>query len=123
MLNEADILLALRDCYDPTLPCNIVDLGQVRSILITPDLEAPGTNIPGVPQKHRIKIEITPTQTSEDAQAQLQAQIINRLAGLETISQTEVIVRDYPAWSPQQITPTGRRTLGLDGNPNLVQIR
>ena len=28
-----------------------------------------------------------------------------------------------PPWTPQQITPTGRRILGLDGNPNLVQIR
>ncbi len=123
MLTEADILLALRDCYDPTLPCNIVDLGLIHSIQITSDREAPGANIPGVPQKHRIKIEITPTQTDEPVQTQLQAQIINRLAGLETVSQTEVIVLDHPTWSPQQITPTGRRTLGLDGNPNLVQIR
>jgi metal-sulfur cluster biosynthetic enzyme len=123
MLTEADILLALRDCYDPTLPCNIVDLGLIHSIEVTPDREAPGTNIPGVPQKHIIKIEITPTQTTEAAESQLRAQIINRLAGLETISRTEVTLLGEPQWSPQQITPTGRRTLGLDGNPNLVQIR
>ena len=123
MLTEDDILTALRDCYDPVLPCNIVDLGLIHCIEVTPDREAPGANIPGVPQKHRVKIEITPTQTSEDAHSQLRAQIINRLAGLETVSQTEVIVRDYPAWSPQQITASGRRTLGLNGNPNLVQIR
>ncbi len=67
MLTESDILLALRDCYDPVLPCNIVDLGLIRSITITPDPEAPGANIPGVPQKHTIKIELTPTQTDEAA--------------------------------------------------------
>ncbi|MGD0446272.1 MAG: metal-sulfur cluster assembly factor [Edaphobacter sp.] len=123
MLTEADILLALRDCYDPELPCNIVDLGLIRSITITPDLEAPGANIPGAPQKHRIEIEIVPTQTAEAATAQLKAQIINRLAGLESVSQTKVVLLDHPAWSPQQITPAGRRILGLDGNPNLIQIR
>jgi metal-sulfur cluster biosynthetic enzyme len=123
MLTEADILLALRNCYDPVFPCNIVDLGLIRSIKITRDNEAPGTNIPGVPQKHRIAIELTPTQTDEAANAQLKAQIENRLAGLEAVGQTIVTLLEEPAWSPQQITPTGRKTLGLDGNPNLIQIR
>jgi metal-sulfur cluster biosynthetic enzyme len=123
MLTESDILLALRDCYDPVLPCNIVDLGLVRSINITPDLEAPGQNVPGVPQKHIVQIDLTPAQTDEAANAQLTAQIANRLAGLETINQTTITLLAEPAWTPLNITPIGRRTLGLDGNPNLVQIR
>jgi metal-sulfur cluster biosynthetic enzyme len=124
MLTESDILTALRDCYDPVLPCNIVDLGLVRAIEITPDLEAPGATIPGVPQKHRIQIQLTPTnQTDDDTNAQLQAQIVNRLAGLESVSQTSVVLLDKPAWTPLDITPAGRKTLGLDGNPNLIQIR
>jgi metal-sulfur cluster biosynthetic enzyme len=123
MLTESDILTALRDCYDPVLPCNIVDLGLIQSIHITPDPEAPGANIPGVPQKHLIHIELTPTQTDEAPNAQLEAQIVNRLAGLETISRTTITLLDAPTWSPLNITPTGRKTLGLDGNPNLIQIR
>jgi metal-sulfur cluster biosynthetic enzyme len=123
MLTEADVLTALRDCYDPVLPCNIVDLGLIRNIAVTQDLEAPGTHIRGVPRKHRIQIEIVPAQTNEAAAAQLKAQIINRLAGLEAVSQTEVVLLDQPAWSPLQITPQGRRILGLEGNPNLIQIR
>jgi metal-sulfur cluster biosynthetic enzyme len=123
MLTESDILTALRDCYDPTLPCNIVDLGLVRSIAITPDLEAPGATIPGVPQKHRIQIQLTPTNQTDDVKAQLQAQIVNRLAGLETVSQTRIVLLEKPAWTPLDITPAGRKTLGLDGNPNLIQIR
>jgi metal-sulfur cluster biosynthetic enzyme len=122
MLTEADILMALRDCYDPTYPCNIVDLGLIRSIQVAPDRQAPGQNIPGVPQKHKIQIALTPTQTDETQQAQLQAQIVNRLAGLETVSETTVTLLEEPAWTPQNITPRGRRTLGLDGNPTLVQI-
>jgi metal-sulfur cluster biosynthetic enzyme len=123
MLTEPDILSALRDCYDPVLPCNIVDLGLIRSIKITPDPEAPSNNIPGVPQKHKIQITLTPTQTDEAQLAQLQSQIRNRLGGLETVSQTTVTLLEEPAWTPQNITPVGRKTLGLDGNPNLVQIR
>jgi metal-sulfur cluster biosynthetic enzyme len=123
MLTESDILHALHDCYDPVLPCNIVDLGLVRSITITPDTEAPGANIPGVPQKHIIEISLTPTQTDEASHAQLNAQISNRLAGLETVIRTTVTLLDSPHWTPLNITPAGRKTLGLDGNPNLVQIR
>jgi metal-sulfur cluster biosynthetic enzyme len=123
MLTEQDILTALRDCFDPTLPCNIVDLGLVRSLYIAPDLEAPGTGIPGVPQKHRIHIELTLTNPTEEGAAHLTAQVRNRLAGLEEVGETDVTLVEEPAWTPQQITPAGRRILGLDGNPNLVQIR
>src|ERR1700678_4356533 len=120
MLTESAILTALRDCYRPAPPCNIVDLGLIRSISIKLDPEAPGANIPGVPQKHTIEIALTPTQTDEAATAQLESQIINRLAGLETISRTIITLLDHPIWSPLNITPTGRKTLGLDGNPNLI---
>lgn len=123
MLTEADILTALRDCYDPSLPCNIVDLGLIREIGVSSDPQAPGTGIPGVPQKHRIHIELTPTNPAEEVAAQLTAQIRNRLAGLEEAGETTIVLIDQPPWTPQQITPEGRRTLGLDGNPNLVQIR
>ena len=123
MLTESDILRVLRDCYDPVLPCNIVDLGLIRSIVIVPDIDAPGTHIPNVPQKHIIDISLTPTQNDETATAQLSAQISNRLSGLETVSRTNVILLDSPHWTPLNITPAGRKTLGLEGNPNLVQIR
>lgn len=119
---EQTIQAALRDCYDPTLPCNIVDLGIVESLTLTPDPEAPGATIPGVPQKFRVTITLTPTTQDEAANAQLTAQIQNRLAGLESILHTEVILLQNPIWTPQRITPAGRRLLGLEGNPNLIQI-
>jgi metal-sulfur cluster biosynthetic enzyme len=123
MLTESNILEALRDCFDPALPCNIVDLGLIRNLRITPDPEAPGAGIPGVPQKHRIQIELSLTNPTDEAAAQLTAQVRNRLAGLEEAGDATVTVVDEPAWTPQRITPIGRRILGLDGNPNLVQIR
>jgi metal-sulfur cluster biosynthetic enzyme len=123
MLSETTILTALRDCYDPELPCNIVDLGLVRATTVAPDPEAPGAGIPGVPQKHRIYIELVLTNPTEEAAVQLTAQIQNRLAGIEEAGETTVVILDEPKWTPQQITPGGRRTLGLDRNPNLVQIR
>jgi metal-sulfur cluster biosynthetic enzyme len=123
MLTESEIIAALRDCYDPELPCNIVDLGLVRSIAIAPDSDAPGAGISGVPQKHLVQIDLILTHPSDDAEAQVRAQIANRLAGLETVSQTTITLHAEPVWSPANITPAGRRILGLDGNPSLIQIR
>ena len=122
MLSAADIRSALRDCYDPALPCNIVDLGLVRSLSVLDDPDAPGAGIPGVPQKIRVHVTVTSTNPTDDAIAQLSAQIRNRLAGLEAVSRTEVFFELQPAWSPSDITPAGRRALGLAGNPTLVQI-
>ncbi len=123
MLSETDIFAALRDCYDPALPCNVVDLGLVRSVSIEADPEAPGAGISGVPQKHRVYVELALTNPTDEAAAQLTAQIQNRLAGIEEVGETTVIIVNSPPWTPQQITPAGRRILGLDGNPDLVQIR
>jgi metal-sulfur cluster biosynthetic enzyme len=123
MLTVDQIRAALRDCYDPAIPCNIIDLGLLQNIAIQPDLEAPGTGIPGVPQKHRVAVTLIPTSPDEAAEAQLSAQIANRLAGLESVSHTDVTMLRTPPWTPQDITPEGRKTLGLDGNPALVQIR
>ncbi|QNI36146.1 metal-sulfur cluster assembly factor [Edaphobacter albus] len=123
MLTEPDILIALRNCYDPTLPCNIVDLGLIRRIRVAPDPGAPGAGIPGVPQKHRIQIELVLSHPSEQTEAQITEQIRNRLAGMEEAGEVTTLIIPQPVWTPQQITPEGRRILGLDGNPNLVQIR
>ena len=118
-----EIHAALRDCYDLNLPCNIVDLGFVRALTVLEDLTAPGSGIPGVPPRHRVVVTLTPAQQDDTVEAHLRAQVLNRLAGLPTVSRAEVHFLYEPAWSPVRISPLGRRTLGLDGNRNLVQLR
>ena len=121
-MTEEHIRAALRDCYDPVLPCNVVDLGLVHRIDLAPDTDAPGSGIPGVPPKYRVHISLLRATEDEAASAQLIAQVANRLAGIEAISRTTVTQLADPVWSPQRITPAGRRLLGLDSNPHLVQI-
>jgi metal-sulfur cluster biosynthetic enzyme len=104
MLSEQDILTTLRDCFDPALPCNIVDLGLVRNLQITPDPEAPGAGIPGVPQKHLIQIELALINSTDEVAAQLTAQVRNRLAGLEERAAPPSSPSTIPPGS-QQITP------------------
>jgi metal-sulfur cluster biosynthetic enzyme len=113
-LTEADVLAALRDCYDPAVSLNIVDLGLVHSITIAPDPDAPGAGIPGVPTRHRVHVALIVVQivNPESDAAPLAAQIQNRLAAFETISHTEITLLSEPAWTPDRITPEGRTRLG-----------
>ncbi len=130
MLTQADILAALRDCYSPDIPLNIVDLGLVYSVAIALDPNAPGAGIPGVPPRHRVSIALTLAQIAdpESDAAPLISQIQNRLAAFETISQTDVSLLNEPAWNPGRISPAGRARLAnqLTSNQStnaLVQIQ
>jgi metal-sulfur cluster biosynthetic enzyme len=117
-VTEAIILAALRDCYPPEIPLNIVDLGLVHAISIACDPNAPGAGIPGVPPRHSVAVALTLAQIvdphTEDAEpeaAPLIAQIKNRLAAFETISRTEVTLLAEPTWTPDRITEEGRARL------------
>jgi len=118
MLSEADILDALRACYTRAnpyaRPIDIVDLGLIESISLSPDPDAPGTGIPGVPQKIRLTLTLIPPSPDEDAQAQLHAQIANRLAGLPNLSHTQIRFIETPIWTAARIAPEARRVLQLD---------
>ena len=85
-----NLLTALRDCYHPVLRRNIVELNLVRSATLSPDPYAPGASIPGVPQKSIAHVALTAPTSDDNANAQLLAQIENRLLGLPNISGVKI---------------------------------
>jgi metal-sulfur cluster biosynthetic enzyme len=95
-VTDEDLLRALRDCYDPILKRNIVDLGLIRSATLQEDHEAPGASIPGVGPRYSANVTLVATSADETAIAQLRAQIENRLAGLPQISRTTVTLLPTP---------------------------
>jgi len=97
-MDDTDLLPLLRDCYDPVLRRNIVDAGLIRSATLTRDDAAPGAGIAGIPPRYRATITLLAPGSDEAANAQLTAQIENRLLGLEAISQVTVAL--LPALFP-----------------------
>jgi len=92
-MTDTDLLHLLRDCYTPNTQRNIVDANLVRSATLTPDPHAPNlgsTAIPGVPRRYLARITLHAPNSDETANAQLAAQIENRLLGLPTISRVEL---------------------------------
>jgi hypothetical protein len=96
-MTDTDLQLALRDCYTPT-GRNLVDAGLLKSATLTPDIDAPGASIPGVPTRHIAAITLYAPGLDEAANSQLAAQIENRLLGIEAISRAHVTL--LPALFP-----------------------
>jgi metal-sulfur cluster biosynthetic enzyme len=107
-LTEEDIRNALRDVYDPELPVNIVDLGLVYSVALTPDPDAPG-----MMPKQKVVIDLTLTTPGCPSHTQITEQIRNRLAGLQEISESQVNLVWEPRWSPARISPEAQQKLGI----------
>jgi hypothetical protein len=96
-MTDADLLDALRDCFTPARR-DIVSAGLVRSARLTPDPDAPGANIPGVPARNVAHVALYAPSTDEAVNAQLVAQVENRLLGLEPIYRVELTL--LPALFP-----------------------
>jgi metal-sulfur cluster biosynthetic enzyme len=119
MLTEATILDLLKACYDLGnpfgKPANLVELGCVNELVLTPDRDAPGAGITGVPPRFQLRLTIAPTTADEDARAQLRAQVVNALAGVEQLSRTTLVLAE--GWTPARITAEGRQRLKPDAAP------
>jgi len=97
-MTDADLLTFLRDCYHPVLRRNIIDLDLVRSASLTADSNAPGANVPGVPQKFIAHLTLTAPTSDDTSNAHFVTQIENRLLGLPSISRVDLTL--LPAHFP-----------------------
>ena len=107
-LNEEDILTALRDVYDPEIPVNVVDLGLIYRVAVTPDPDAPGV-IP----KHRVEVDMSMTSPGCPAHGMIMDNVRNRLACIQEVGETQVNLVWEPTWGPERISEAARKQLGI----------
>jgi metal-sulfur cluster biosynthetic enzyme len=108
MLSEADIWNALRDCYDPEVKLNLVDLGLIYAVSTGPDRDS----TPAWPRQW-VKVTMTLTTQQCPASGLIFEQVNNRLAGIPDISKVEVDLVWEPKWTPHRISAVGRKQLGI----------
>jgi len=99
-LDRERILDALRQCYDPEIPINIVDLGLIYDV----QFDEPGNVI--------VKMTLT-TQGCPSALA-IPEQVKARVAALQEVRDINVEIIWEPPWNPSMISPAGRKVLGLE---------
>ena len=103
-LTEEVVWDALRQCFDPEIPVNIVDLGLIYSLGLTPEPDG----------QHRVNVTMTLTAPgcgmgptiARDAQA--------RIESLPGVIGAKVEIVWDPQWTPHMISPAGRKQMGLD---------
>ena len=107
-LTQDDVLSALRDCYDPEIPVNIVDLGLIYTVRLSQD-EHSKRAFP----RQRVEVEMTMTSQGCPAHTKIMEQVRNRLAGIPEISEAQVNLVWEPAWTPDRISQKAREQLGI----------
>ncbi len=102
-MDEEKVYDALRTCYDPEIPVNIVDLGLVYDLQITP--------LPRGGNRVDVKMTLTApgcgmgTAIAADARAK-----IEQLAG---VKEADVAVVWDPPWSAEMMSEAGKKRLGI----------
>ncbi|HTP43544.1 MAG TPA: iron-sulfur cluster assembly protein [Candidatus Acidoferrum sp.] len=99
-LEREQIMEALRQCFDPEIPVNIVDLGLIYDVQSDPE-----NNV-------AIKMTLT-SQGCPSAQA-IPEQVKQRVAAIEHVHGVNVEVVWEPAWNPAMISDAGRKALGIE---------
>ncbi len=104
VFDEQAVWAALRTCFDPEIPVNIVDLGLVYDLAIS------GTPSEG----HEVDVKMTLTAPGCGMGPVIAEDARQKIAGLPSVRAAKVHIVWDPIWSPQMISPEGRKTLGLE---------
>jgi len=103
-LTQEDVLSALKQCYDPEIPVNIVDLGLIYGIRFD---SAPNN-------QQDVAVEMTLTAQGCPAHVQISDQVKARVEQLPGVRNATVNVVWNPPWTPERLSPDARKQLGIE---------
>ncbi len=87
------VMNALRNCYDPEIPVNIVDLGLVYGVAIDDD---------------SVKVRMTLTTIGCPAHAYLMNQVQKEIEKIPGVKNAEVEIVWEPPWTPDKMSPEAK---------------
>src|SRR5262245_13663079 len=99
---EREVWQRLKTCYDPEIPVNIVDLGLIYNMEISP-----------IEQGNRIDVKMTLTAQGCGMGGSIAADAQNKLLDIPGVKEADVQVVWDPPWSPEKISAEGRTLLGI----------
>jgi len=96
---EAQVIEALRTCYDPEIPVNIYELGLIYEIKVEPS--------------GAVGIRMTLTSPNCPAAGSLPAEVRDKVQGVPGVADAKVDVVWDPPWDPSRMSEAARLELGL----------
>jgi probable FeS assembly SUF system protein SufT len=101
--SEKAVWDAMKTCFDPEIPVNIVDLGLVYDLSIE--------NSPS--GGHAVDVKMTLTAPGCGMGPVIAEDARRKIAALPSVDQARVHIVWDPIWNPRMISEEGRRVLGL----------
>jgi len=95
---------AMRTCYDPEIPVNIVDLGLIYDCTISPQADERGA---------RVDVKMTLTAPGCGMGPVLQQDVQHKLLALEGVEEVNVELVWDPPWNHSRMTDAAKLQLGL----------
>ena len=99
MLIESEIYEVLRECYDPEIPVDIVELGLVYGVEV---------------EGNSVNIIMTLTSPGCQMSSMIRENIEDKLLGLPDCEQANVEIVWDPPWTPHMMSEAARKKLDLD---------
>lgn len=96
---EAQVVEALRTCFDPEIPVNIYDMGLIYDVKISPE--------------GAVKIQMTLTSPHCPAVQSLPAEIESKVRGVSGVSDAQIDLVWEPPWDPSKMSEAARLQLGM----------
>jgi metal-sulfur cluster biosynthetic enzyme len=93
----------MKQCYDPEIPCNVVDLGLIYDVKSTP--------LPS--SRSRVDVKMTLTAMGCGMGPAIAAQVRDRLLEVAGVEEANVDIVWDPPWNQGMITDDGKKRLGL----------
>lgn len=102
---EEQVWEQLRNCYDPEIPVNIVDLGLIYGMNVTEDESGKGK---------RVSVQMTLTAPGCGMGPTIAAEAEQRMLTVSGVAHANVELVWDPPWSPDRISQAGRQKLGME---------
>jgi metal-sulfur cluster biosynthetic enzyme len=103
-VTQDEILSALKQCYDPEIPVNIVDLGLIYDVRFENAAE----------EKQDVAIDLTLTSQGCPEHVNISAQVKARVEQLPGVGNVTVNVVWTPPWGPERLSPEAKKQLGIE---------
>ena len=99
---ESQVWNMLKTCYDPEIPVNIVDLGLVYDMRVSPQDDG-----------NRVDVKMTLTAQGCGMGTSIAADARHKILSIPGVKEAQVDIVWDPPWTPQMISPGGRERLGM----------
>ena len=101
--SEHAVWAALKTCFDPEIPVNIVDLGLIYDLAIERTDDG-----------HVVEVKMTLTAPGCGMGPVIAEDARQKIAALPSVATARVHIVWDPQWTPQMISAEGRAALGLE---------